>query len=283
MGNFICCHGRFKAYKLRLEAIESQIIDNITSYEAISDALGVEESACDIEAFHMAYDNEHIYKFVGLCSSNTPIEKPDKMLHPWAAPPTTIGALAVTQLAIYASAPDKPEYKDEIRNAGGIPILVELLHASEPDRMQAAVVALAFLSTGNEDNCHEMFECNAFPGLIKGMRATLDELRAACAQICRNIYQLDDNYRREFMRLGGIVGLVLLLDVDPQVQDDSYTTQYEAICHIEDFIMDGPEELPEFVTIVKASGALAKLMRLEKLGNEDLTAVAKGVTIRLMD
>ncbi|EKX72344.1 conserved hypothetical protein [Theileria equi strain WA] len=281
MGN-ICCFGRYNIYKKQLEAIEAQVIDNITPYVPI-DALGLDEDddINDLDKFNQAFEEGNIAKLVEFCASTLEIEKLDRRLHPWAANPRTIGALSATQLAIYASKEYEPEYKEEIRAAGGIEVLVDMLHSEEEDRVHAAVVALSFLSTGNLKCCSEMYEHDAFPPLIKGMRSKIDEMRAACAQICRNIYQMDLDYRRDFMKLGGLVNLVLLLEPDPE--DKECLTQIEAIYHIEDFMMEGAEEVPDLVTCVKASGALAKLQVLEKSSNNELSMAAKGISIRLVD
>ena len=43
-------------------------------------------------------------------------------------------------------------------------------------------------------------------------------------------------------------------------------TQLEAIYHLEDFIGDEAQELPEFVQAVKSSGAIPKLLKLKMVG-----------------
>ncbi|BAM41448.1 uncharacterized protein TOT_030000709 [Theileria orientalis strain Shintoku] len=201
-----------------------------------------------------------------LCYSNTPTRDSKFKVHPWAAHPETIGALSAIQLGFYASKEYQPEYKEDIRLAGGIEVLSDLLKSNEEDRVHAAAITLSFLSSGNPKCCEEMYENDLFPYLINGMRSTLDPFRATCAQICRNIYHQDVNYRKEFMRSGGLVALVSLLDpIDDS--DELYLTQLDAIYHLDDFIMDGIEEIPELVTYVKASGALPKLQLLEKVYN----------------
>lgn len=114
-----------------------------------------------------------------------------------------------------------------------------------------------------------MFKVGALPELIKGMESPIDGMRAACAQTCRNIYQLDLEYRREFVKLGGLVNLVNLinpLNASDENDEELHLTQLEAVYHLEDFLMDGVEELQEFVSIVKVSGVLRKLKLLEKVG-----------------
>ncbi|ORM41217.1 uncharacterized protein BXIN_0349 [Babesia sp. Xinjiang] len=282
MGNS-CCFGRLHEYRAKLESIEAQVFDNVAAYGPISDALGLDEPECDIERFDLAFENGDIGEFVSLCVSSQPIDKLDERLHPWAANPTTIGALAATQLAIFASKEQQPEYKDAIRKAHGIPTLVEMLKSDEVDRVHAAVVALSFLSAGNSENCVEMFRAGALPEMIRGMRSDIDGMRAACAQTCRNIYQLDMEYRRVFVKRGGLVNLVNLLSSSDDEDEESRLTQLEAVYHLEDFIMDGVEELPEFVSLVKVSGALGKLKLLEKNSNKELSMAAKSLSVRLAD
>ncbi|GFE55808.1 ARM repeats containing protein [Babesia ovis] len=282
MGNS-CCFGRLSEYRAKLESIESQVLDNVASYGPISDALGLDEPDCDIERFDLAFENGDMEEFVSLCESSQPIDTLEERLHPWAANPTTIGALSATQLAIFASKEQHPEYKDAIRKASGIPILVAMLKSDETDRVHAAVVALSFLSAGNSENCIEMFNAGALPELIRGMRSSIDGMRAACAQTCRNIYQLDMEYRRVFVKCGGLVNLVNLLSPSDDDDEESRLTQLEAIYHLEDFIMDGVEELPEFVSLVKVSGALGKLKLLEKNTNKELSMAAKSMSVRLAD
>ncbi|KAL8441959.1 hypothetical protein Emag_006774 [Eimeria magna] len=103
----------------------------------------------DVVRFDRAYDNNDIAEFVKLCNSTCEIEKLEERMHPWAADPETIGALAATQLAIFASREQEPHLKDEIREAGGIEVLVKLLASKELDRKHSAVVALSFLSVDN--------------------------------------------------------------------------------------------------------------------------------------
>ncbi|KAK1940350.1 hypothetical protein X943_003056 [Babesia divergens] len=302
MGN-ACCFGRFTEYRRKLEAIESRVIDNIAAYGPISDALGLDDAPCDIERFDLAFENGDIEEFVSLCESTQPIDKLENKLHPWAANPTTIGALAATQLAIFASKDHLPAHKDTIRNAGGIPILVDMLMSGVCFiylsveylcRRRTATMPLLWHSPSfqpgvDSENCIEMFKAGALPDMIKGMRSEIDGMRAACAQTCRNIYQLvcaDLEYRREFVKLGGLVNLVELihpLRPSDEADEELCLTQIEAIYHLEDFIMDGVEELREFVSIVKVSGVLPKLKLLEKSGNKELSMAAKSVSVRLAD
>ncbi|OEH76750.1 arm repeats containing protein [Cyclospora cayetanensis] len=237
----------------------------------------------DVVRFDRAYDNNDIPEFVRLCNSTCEIEKLEERMHPWAADPETIGALAATQLAIFASREQEPQLKDEIREAGGIEVLVKLLASKELDRKHSAVVALSFLSVDNPQNCIAMFNAGAMPYLIQGMKSDIEGMRAACAQTARNIYVLDIKYRRTFMKGGGIAQLVRFLEIPPNATN--VYTQLEAIYHLEDLVGNENEELPEFVQAVKAAGAIPKLKKLQEsqCRDQDVVDAANLLLARLAD
>jgi len=238
----------------------------------------------DVTRFDRAYDTNNLQEFVSLLTSSQPIVPFPQRMHPWAADPQTVGALAATQLAILSSRDEEPHYKDAIREAGGIPVLVSQLLAKEDDRVHAAVVALSFLSVNNPRNCIEMFEAGAMKSLVKAMKSSIDGMRAATAQTARNIYVLDTKYRAAFKDAGGIYNLVALLDLpSEEVDPSSLYTQLEAVYHIEDLILDSGEEIPEYVTAVKMASATRKLAMLKNSGNEELAEAAHFLLTRLAD
>ncbi|KAL8433748.1 hypothetical protein ACSSS7_003666 [Eimeria intestinalis] len=115
MGNQ-CCSGRDNAYKRKAqENAYGGKLKNMLSFGAEMQLarIGV-WLACavgdDVVRFDRAYDNNDIAEFVKLCNSTC---------------------------------------EDEIREAGGIEVLVKLLASKELDRKHAAVVALSFLSVDN--------------------------------------------------------------------------------------------------------------------------------------
>ncbi|KAL8427514.1 hypothetical protein Efla_000551 [Eimeria flavescens] len=295
MGNQ-CCAGRDSAYKRKAQENEyGGKLKNMLSFGTVGD---------DVVRFDRAYDNNDIAEFVKLCNSTCEIEKLEERMHPWAADPETIGALAATQLAIFASREQEPHLKDEIREAGGIEVLVKLLASKrilqtrhlrgdafflfavtqELDRKHSAVVALSFLSVDNPQNCIAMFNAGALPYLIQGMKSDIEGMRAACAQTARNIYVLDVKYRRAFMKGGGIAQLVRFLDIPPNAPN--VYTQLEAIYHLEDLVGDENEELPEFVQAVKAAGAIPKLKKLQEARcyrDQDVADAANLLLVRLAD
>ncbi|SPJ08768.1 armadillo-domain containing rhoptry protein [Plasmodium sp. DRC-Itaito] len=275
MGNN-CCAGRDLLYKNKLQefGIEgSKTIRKLLSF-----------TSNDILRFDKAYDENDVQEFVNLCSSTCEIEKLEDRMHPWAADPKTIGALSATQLAILASKESEPHYKDAIREANGIAVFINLLKSHELDRVHAAVVALSFLSVDNVKNCICMFESGAFPYLISGMKSNIDGMKAACAQTCRNIFVLDKKYKKEFLKLGGITQLVNLLEL-PSNYDDSQPlyTQLEAIYHLEDFILNDGDEIPEFLEAVKNSNSIKNLKTLQQCPEQDLAEASNVLLLRLTD
>ncbi|KAF7456244.1 ARM repeats containing protein [Cryptosporidium felis] len=265
-----CCSGREgeEAKKLAQE--------KLTRGDAVND---------DISRFDLAYDKNDIREFVNLLSSTQPIDKLDEPMHPWAADPKTVGALAATQLAILAARDSQPELKDEIRKNGGIRGLLELLKSKEEDRIDGAIVALSFLSVNNAECCTAMFECGVLPYLVKCMSSEIDGLRAASAQTARNIFILGLNQRKEFMRLGGVTVLVNLLtppskDID---KPESWYTPLEAIYHIEDLIIDQNEELLEYTRAIRKCGAVEKLQVLAKSKNRDVSEAAEILLARVAE
>ncbi|KJP89115.1 hypothetical protein AK88_01201 [Plasmodium fragile] len=272
MGNQ-CCAGRDLLYKNKLQefGIEgSKTIRKLLSF-----------TSNDILRFDKAYDENDVQEFVNLCSSTCEIEKLEDRMHPWAADPKTIGALSATQLAILAN---EPHYKDAIREANGIPVFINLLKSHELDRVHAAVVALSFLSVDNVKNCITMFENGALPYLISGMKSNIDGMKAACAQTCRNIFVLDKKYKKEFLKLGGITQLVNLLEMPPKYDDSQpLYTQLEAIYHLEDFILNDGDEVPEFLEAVKNSNAIKSLKNLQQCPEQDVAEASNVLLLRLTD
>ncbi|CDU17291.1 hypothetical protein, variant 2 [Plasmodium yoelii 17X] len=274
MGNR-CCTGRDLLYKSKLQEL------GIEGSKTIRKLLSFTNN--DIIRFDKAYDENDVQEFVNLCSSTCEIEKLEDRMHPWAADPKTIGALSATQLAILASKENEPHYKDAIRESNGIPVFINLLKSHELDRVHAAVVALSFLSVDNVKNCICMFDNGALPYLITGMKSNIDGMKAACAQTCRNIFVLDKNYKKEFLKLGGITQLVNLLELSSTDDNQPLYTQLEAIYHLEDFILNDGDEVPQFLEAVKKSDAIKNLKALQQCPEQDLAEASNVLLLRLTD
>lgn len=278
MGN--CCGARDDA------AIKNKARAEASKWDAF---LGSAQT--DTEKFDAAYSANDVPALVALLNSKEPIDEPPERMHPWAANPRTVGTLAITQLAIMASS-QAEGVKDEIREAGAIPILVESLdNTQEQDRLDAAVIALSFLSVENTKNCLEIYNSKGLPKLIKLMESEVEGMRGATAQTCRNVFMLGIAQKQEFVRLGGISSLIKLLQINKEVHDvnklpeDALFNQLEAIYHLEDLLLDAGDEIPEFVQAVKDEGAVRLLEPLTKLdqSHKDVADAAQYLLVRLAD
>eukprot|EP00382_Lankesteria_abbotti_P002895 CAMPEP_0113847140 /NCGR_PEP_ID=MMETSP0372-20130328/1703_1 /TAXON_ID=340204 /ORGANISM="Lankesteria abbotti" /LENGTH=273 /DNA_ID=CAMNT_0000816373 /DNA_START=77 /DNA_END=898 /DNA_ORIENTATION=- /assembly_acc=CAM_ASM_000359 len=246
-----------------------------------------DQSGTDLSRFDEAHEKEDITTMIELLDSKQPFARSEAQIHPWAAPPQTVGALAAFQLASMASkeseAKDQP-IKNAIREGGAIPKLVQYLDSAEDDRKHASVVALSFLALDNENNCQAMFDAGALPLLVECLKMPPDGMKGAAADTARNIYVLDLSYRQSFLDHGGVGHLVALLDLPSSDYDPaSLFNQSEAIFHIEDFILDKGQELSQFVKAVKDVGCVKKLEALTKVDSDSMKDDAKGLLIRLAD
>lgn len=242
----------------------------------------------DLDRFDEAYAKDDIVTLIELVPSEEPFEQStDEHLHPWAASPKTVGALASTQLAALASTDDM-DIKEKIKSAGAIQVLIQQLDSNHQDRVDAALVALSFLSIDFTKACVGMFEANIFPHLIRLLRSSKVGVKAAAAQTARNIYVLEVRYRRAFREVGGCQPLVDLLDFQSEDEQDSNNNsldlQFEAIYHIDDFIMFNGEEVADCVAAIKGCSAARKLNVLQNVkGNDDICEAAHQLYLRLAE
>lgn len=274
MGAANCCAGRED------EDLKSKAKNRM---DKAWDFLKGEAILSDVDKFDKAYSTNDIKGLVDLLLSEEPIEDLPEKMHPWAADPKTVGALATTQLAILAAKEDWPEVKDRIRETGAIPTLVKNLNSKDDDKVHASVVALSFLSVENPRNCIDIFDSGGLPSLIRSMNSEVEGMRGAAAQICRNIFVLDLKYRAELKKHGGIPALVKLLDLPTEEESGDLFNQLEAVYHLEDLIMDTGEELPEYVVEVKKAGAARRLKALVKVDDKDVSEAAQYLLVRLAD
>eukprot|EP01069_Polyplicarium_translucidae_P003056 Polyplicarium_translucidae@DN2200_c0_g1_i1.p1 len=249
----------------------------------------------DVQLFDEAYEANDIPTFVKLLNSKQPIEELKSQMHPWAAQPKTVGALAATQLAILASRekPPKiapggvieippPDSREFVRRAGGIPILVKLLASRADHEAHAALVALSFLSVDSAMNCYEMHKAKALPVLTRHMRGPIDGQRAAAAQTARSIFVLDRKYKMEFIECGGLAALMDLI-IPPKSKSEPAYSVLEACYHLEDFILDVSDEIPYFTKYIKDEGIIKRLEAVQPTANDDILEAVNHLLVRLVD
>lgn len=254
--------------------------------EEASITIEYHSSGHDADAFDSAFEKNDLAALVGLLKSDEGIERLVAPKHPWAEDPCTIGALAAMQLALLSSmvAKDDPGMKVEIGRAGAIEELVEFLRSAQEDRVQAAIVALNYLTDDCSQNAHEAFKAGAMPLLIALMGSPLAGMRGALASTVRNMCMESEEYCETFTRLGGIRGFVNQLDVvsDPYVASDPFVDcadlALEAVCNLEDVMTDkSGKPIKEYAKLANEQGACEKLERLRSVDDQEVSVAAEKV------
>ncbi|CAK0817069.1 unnamed protein product [Prorocentrum cordatum] len=245
-------------------------------------SLGYQSKGDDAEKFDKAYEANDYKGLVALLPSMTKVEAFEERMHPWADDPRTVGALAGTQLAIQASLADaeNPSVKEEIFRAGAIPPLVGFLKSDETDRVHTAVVALSFLTADCSSNTVAAYEAGAVKLLLQHIGSPLIGMRAAVATTLRNICMERDEYRAEFVELGGLDGLVKQLAV-PASADPSLPlvdVQLEAILNLQDVIEDQDGNLiDKYAQKARDAGVVPLLQQLVLSEDEEVQNSANEV------
>lgn len=241
-------------------------------------SIGYHSKGDDAEKFDKAYETQDLKAFVSLLSSKQPIEEFEERMHPWAQDPKTVGALAGTQLAILASqaSEDNPSLKKHIREAGAIPPLVDFLKSNEQDRIQTAVVALSFLTTECPENVEAVVKAGAMKALLACMDSPVAGMRAAAALTLRNTCMEKEEFRKEFVKLGGIKALVNQLSSAPDPSLKQADVQLEAILNLQDLVEDPNTEnvIEEYAKQARDMGAIAKLKKLAEVEDEEVSSAA---------
>lgn len=232
--------------------------------------------------FDQAYVSNDIPAFIQLLDSNEPFSpKPSGgPMHPWAAPPQSVAALAATQLAALASGDDMAT-KEAVKPA--IPIFIKMLHSGKQDQVDAALVALSFLSIENNSGCIKMYENGIFNALVPLFKSPKLGVQGAVAQTCRNVYVLDPQYRRAFRDANGTSALVDLLDIKPG--SSNFDLQIESIYHLDDLIMHNGQELSDILNHLKSTTMIVgKLDVLQNMGESgDLQDAAQQLYLRMAE
>lgn len=245
-------------------------------------SIGFQQRGDDADKFDRAYESNDYKALVELLPSKTKIEPFEERMHPWAEDPKTVGALAGTQLAIQASLADRdsPNVKEEIFRAGAIPPLAEFLRSSETDRIHTAVVALSFLTADCSNNTVAAYEAGVLKLLLQHINSPLVGMRAAAATTLRNVCMEKEEYRTEFVGLGGMDGLVRQLDVGPSSDPalPHADVQLEAILNLQDMIEDQDGNLIEqYAQKARDADAVALLQKLLQSDDEEVRASAAEV------
>jgi hypothetical protein len=247
-------------------------------------SIGFSSQGDDAEKFDKAFETNDLQSLVKLLSSTQEIKSFEERMHPWAEDPKTVGALAASQLAIVASVADKdnPDVKDNIRNAGAIPPLVGFLKSDQSDRVQAAVVALSFLTADSEENSEATYQAGAMPVLLEHMDAPIAGMRAAAATTLRNMAMVSFKHRREFIQLGGLKRLVSQLSCKGDPSLNLADVQLESVLNLQDVLeAEDGQMVPEFAKEAIGHGAIDGLQTLTADGDDEVKTSAAEVLAEL--
>lgn len=212
---------------------------------------------------------------VALLQSQTPIEVSDKRDHEWADNPKTVGANACTHLVVLAAS-GKENIKNEIRDAGVFPALLQFLKSDQSDRVHVAIVALSFVTADCDPNSVAAYEAGFMPALLPLLGSGVPGMRLAVCTTLRNICMASMEYRKKFVETGGIKGFIGLMTDDPATVNKDL--QLEAMLNLQDLLLDNEDNLiPEFAKLSLEAGAEAKLQTALKAGDEEVKSTAQEV------
>eukprot|EP00929_Paragymnodinium_shiwhaense_P116477 TRINITY_DN8604_c0_g1_i1.p1 TRINITY_DN8604_c0_g1~~TRINITY_DN8604_c0_g1_i1.p1 ORF type:complete len:292 (+),score=95.43 TRINITY_DN8604_c0_g1_i1:53-928(+) len=243
-------------------------------------SIGYHTAGDDAEKFDKAFEKNDLDAFVKLLASTQKVEPFDERMHPWAEDPKTVGALAGTQLAILASAAenDGSNMKEKIREAGAIKPLVNFLKSDENDRVQTAVVAFSFITDNCPEAATEAHEAGVMPLLLKHLDSKIPGMRAAAAMSLRNICMEDESYKKEFITLGGMKGLVFQLAASSNVGTNVSDAQLEAVLNLQDLVENDQGRLvQEYAQAAIEAGAMDELKKLMKAEDDEVRQAVEEV------
>jgi hypothetical protein len=161
------------------------------------------------------------------------------ILHTWADNPKTIGALAASQIGIFASEVESysaPCFIEDIIQHGAVEKLLNFANSLERDKFEAAVLALSFLTENCKlhiavDIVERILKKNAMNSIVRHMHDTKEGLRSTASICCRNLYLGRPVVQRQFMNLGGGYLLMQLLG------SSDATIVFETVLNLLDLIL----------------------------------------------
>ncbi|KAH0471356.1 MAG: hypothetical protein KVP17_003184 [Porospora cf. gigantea B] len=223
----------------------------------------------DIALFDEAFVASDVKTMVSLLTSNTKFVPLEGNLHPWAAQPKTVGALAMAQLSIMASK-ENAEALRVLKQKETLQVIVDLLASDDLSRAQGALVCLTLL-TQDGAVCEILASSTCMELVVPRMESTIDGERSSAGQVCRNLFaNVSDNAQRtRFVHLDGISRLLGLLA--PGSDTDAGYTHLEGIYHFEDLCYPDGVEVASIVEEVLKHPILAALETLQETSDEETT------------
>eukprot|EP00919_Chromeraceae_sp_WS-2016_P010621 GHVR01024807.1.p1 GENE.GHVR01024807.1~~GHVR01024807.1.p1 ORF type:complete len:290 (+),score=71.47 GHVR01024807.1:108-977(+) len=278
-----CCFSRDKA----VEVVDTTT-DNINNIDTIGYGMNKAYSSAgntagdDCEKINSAFMSNDIKEIIILLDSNQPVDALEDPLHKWAEQPKTVGAMAATQLAFLANVDNRSSTKtnkDEIIKQGGIEALVTYLDSTEQDRYESGVVSLSFLSLESDITCHMLLELDIIEKLSKLFRSKKENMRSAIGCTLRNVYVLNEDTRRKFIKEGALKEFIDLLKLSDT--EGSIDMIFEALFNVDDLITVNNEVVPEFADALKAAGVLPLLTALYSCPDAEVVDLARSINEKI--
>ena len=113
--------------------------------------------------------------------------------------------------AITNLAHENVHIKSQVRQEGGIPPLVALLHSSDCKAQRAAAGALRTLAFKNDDNKTEIVDCGALPTLIFMLRSEDTSIHYEAVGVIGNLVHSSRNIKRKVLSEGALQPVIGLL------------------------------------------------------------------------
>lgn len=175
----------------------------------------------DAHRFDQAFVNQDVQAFIELVASTNKLGQGQLdavPTHPWAMPPATVGALAITQLSVLASRRrDNDNSILTIRQAGACQVLAEVFKAgkeSSKDLRDAAVVLMVILTCEDAESCTELGDLDCIPTFLRFIddKEQSRGFRSALSTILVNIMCEHQASANRFIREDGALPLIKACD-----------------------------------------------------------------------
>jgi hypothetical protein len=154
----------------------------------------------------------------------------DTNLHPWAPTPSTVGLLAVCRIGEICSTEKFTDEDDEYLVSNGLDKIIEFLKDTEDSKSQNSLVCLLFL-TDRKLIRNRIVCMDLFPVLRKFIDSTNKQLVECALRLCRNIYNLNLDLQREFIKQGFAKRLLeCLKEADPLLVIEAFDNIFSLIC-----------------------------------------------------
>eukprot|EP00916_Digyalum_oweni_P011262 GHVL01018773.1.p1 GENE.GHVL01018773.1~~GHVL01018773.1.p1 ORF type:complete len:297 (-),score=62.55 GHVL01018773.1:746-1636(-) len=234
------------------------------------------DNISDTKKLHAAIASNDVVALSQLLRSTAPIDSIDEKMHEWIKNPRTVGGLAAYQLSICINGEDGANMKDKIREAGALPRICEFLSSDQEDKVQIAVMLLSALAEKNETNGRLLFKQGVMQMLIPHLSSSIKQMRECSGSCLHDIYILDDSYKEEFVKNGGVPPLVKMLKITTMSHpEEKYHEQLDALFNLQDLTLDSADRpIPEAVVAIKKVNGIAALQALSKVSDEEVAEVA---------